>query len=104
MAEEIKVYRRRSSRHDKKNPKHKRFSKILIRQTICSLAILSILFGLKGFEPFKESKANAFVRNILTQPVQIHPVLKNIINAPKNAFTKEGSKIETPENRIQKTD
>ena len=103
MAEEIKEYRCRRNRSDKKFTKRKRFLKILFRQTICSLTILSVLLGLNAFTPFKESKAMTFVRNIITEPMDIHPIFKNIFDTPKNIFTKEGTQDETPENSVQQT-
>jgi len=104
MPEEIKEYRRPRERRSKKRPKNMKIPKLLLRQTLSALVIFSILFGLKALDSHNESQICTYIRNILTKPVQIHPIFKSIIYAPKNIFTKEGNQIETYDSTTPQTD
>ena len=106
MSEEFKEYRRRTPRQRKTSEKHKKESKrsillkILLRQTVFSVAVFVLMFGIKTIDPHKSNKISTYIRNAFTQPVNTEnmpPVLKNIFKSTKNVFTKEGLKNEPPD-------
>lgn len=108
MPEETRQYQRQTPKQRKpskkhsKTVKHSKIQKILLRQTILSLSIFAIILGIKALDPNKTNRFSKYIQNAITQPMsteKMHPVIKNIFKASKNAFTKEGTPNESSQNR-----